>query len=188
MSLAAMLGVSPAWADVYVWVDALGHTNVSNIAPPDDAKVTNVIKSVPKSAAQEEAARLALQRAEMQALNDRVTVLQDQLEQSRREIAVMPAAYAPPQAVYGPPPQYNWQPPAPYAADYPQESSSWGCDYSPWSNCGFGFGGWPLIAVVPINGKHFHKGPGMGHGMRPMPPQPKWSGPVRPLGATTRRG
>jgi hypothetical protein len=189
VALAGILGLPAAWADVYVWVDALGHTNVSNLAPPDDAKVKNVIKSVPRTAAQEEAARAATQRAEMQALNDRVAMLQEQLEQSRREAAVMPAAFAPPPVVYAPPPQYNWAPPpTPYAADTAPESQwGWGCDYSPWSNCGFGWGGWPGVAViVPNNGKHFHRGPG--HGMRPMPPTPKWSGPVRPLGASTRRG
>jgi hypothetical protein len=188
VAMAGMLGLPAAWADVYVWVDALGHTNVSNLAPPDDAKVKNVIKSVPRTAAQEEAARAATQRAEMQALNDRVAMLQDQLEQSRREAAVMPAAYAPPPVVYAPPPQYSWaQPPAPYVADTAPESPwGWGCDYSPWSNCGFGFGGWPYVAVVvPNNGKHFHRGPG--HGLRPMPPTPKWTGPVRPLGASTVR-
>src|SRR4029077_6101246 len=95
-ALAGALGASSAGADVFVWVDARGHTNVSNLAPPDDARVTTVIKSVPRTAAQEEAARTAAQRAEMQALADRVTTLQDQLEQSRREAAWMPAAYAPP--------------------------------------------------------------------------------------------
>ena len=190
LALAGVLGASSAGADVYVWVDALGHTNVSNIAPPDDAKMKNVIKSVPRTAAQEEAARAAAQRAEMQALNDRVAMLQDQLEQTRREAAVMPAAYAPPPVVYAPPPpQYSWaQPPAPYVADTTPDSSwGWGCDNSSWSNCGFGWGGWPFVGVVVNNGngKHFHhKGPG--HGMRPTPPTPKWSGPIRPLGANTR--
>ena len=195
VALAGMLGLSAARADVYVWVDALGHTNVSNLAPPDDAKVKNVIKSVPRTAAQEEAARAATQRAEMQALNDRVAMLQEQLEQSRREAAVMPAAFAPPPVVYAPPPpQYNWAQPAPYATDTAPDSSwGWGCDNSLWSNCGFGWGGWPVV-IVNNNNKHFHnKGPG--HGMRPMPPTPKWTGPIRPLGAsarpmgaTTRRG
>jgi len=185
-ALAAALGASSAGADVYVWVDARGHTNVSNIAPPDDARVTSVIKTVPRTAAQEEAARTAAQRADMQALNDRVAMLQEQLEQSRREAAWMPAAYAPPPVVYAPPPpQYSWaQPPAPDVADT-APSWGWGCD-SPWSGCGFGFGGWP-VAVVVNNGKHFHRGPG--HGVRPMPtPHPGFTGPVRPLGAMTRRG
>ena len=188
-ALAGALGASSAGADVYVWVDARGHTNVSNIAPPEDARVTSVIKSVPRTAAQEEAARTAAQRAEMQALADRVTTLQDQLEQSRREAAWMPAAYAPPPVVYAPPPpQYSWaQPPAPELADT-APSWGWGCD-SPWNSCGLGFGGWPGVAVIVNDGKRFHRGPGHGHGMRPMPtPTPRWTGPVRPLGATSRRG
>ena len=153
VALAGTLGLSAAWADVYVWVDALGHTNVSNLAPPDDAKVKNVIKTVPRTAAQEEAARAAAQRAEMQALNDRVATLQDQLEQTRRDAAVMSAAYAPPPVVYAPPPpQYNWAQPAPYVADTAPDSSwGWGCDNSPWSNCGVGWGGWPIVGVVVNN-------------------------------------
>ena len=188
--MAGALGAPSAGADVFVWVDARGHTNVSNIAPPDDARVTSVIKSVPRTAAEEEAARAAAQRAEMQALNDRVAALQNQLEQSKREAAWMPAAYAPPPVVYAPPPQYNWAPPpqASYVPDTSPSWGGWGCD-SPWNSawgpCGFGFGGWPVVIVN--DGKHSHRPPFKGG--RPMPtPRPGWTGPVRPLGAMTRRG
>jgi hypothetical protein len=191
-ALAGLIGGPAARADVYVWVDAGGKTNVSNLAPPDNAKVTTVIHSVPRTAAQEEAARAAAQRAEMQVLNDRVAALQQQLEQSKREAAWMPAAYAPPPVIYAP--QYTtWAPPqapAPYEQDN-GPSFGWGCD-SPWNNCGFGFGGWPYVAVVVNNnGKHHHRAPGF-KGPRPVPtPHPGWTGPVRPLGAMAaipRRG
>ena len=196
LALVAGLILMPvASADVYVWVDAGGKTNVSNLAPPDSAKVTTVIHSVPRTAAQEEAAKAAAQRAEMQVLNDRVAALQEQLEQSKRDAAFVPAAaFAPPPVVYAPPPQYaNWAPPPP--VQYVQDTASygaWGCD-SPWNTCGFGFGSWPYVAIVVNdggNGRHFHRSPGKGP--RPMPqPRPGWSGPVRPLGASAampRRG
>lgn len=185
-ALATTFGSVPACADVYVWVDASGHTNVSNLAPPEEARVTSVIKSLPRTAAQEEAAREAARRVELQALSDRVTRLQDELEQSRREAAWMPAAYAPPPVVYAPPPQYpTWSPPpVSYVADV-APAPGFGCDY-PWGNCGIGYAGWPYgPSFVVIGGKdHFHRGGGPNHGTRPGPP--RLFDPFRPRGVSRR--
>lgn len=166
--LAGTFGIAPACADVYLWVDASGATNVSNLAPPEEARVTRVIKSVPRTAAEEEAAREAARRAELQVLSDRVTRLQNELEQSKREAAWMPAAYAPPPVVYTPPPQYpNWSPPV---VSYDAEPAPWpgfNCDYS-WGNCGFA--GWPYgpsFVVIGGGKNHFHRGGGPQHGIRP---------------------
>lgn len=186
---AAALGSGPARADVYVWVDAAGTTNVSNLAPPDDARVTRVIHSVPRTAAQEEAARDAARRAELQALNDRVARLQEDLEQQRREAAWVPAAFAPPPVVYAPPPYVSYAPPPPptYVADVAPPYV--GCDYG-WNNCGLGWG-WPYAPTVIVGGgggggggKHFRRG-GPVHTARPVAP-PRWVGPVPPLGGTPR--
>jgi len=187
--LVAALGAGPAGADVYVWLDAAGKMNVSNLAPPDDARVKSVIHSVPRTAAQEEAARDAARRAEIQALNDRVARLQEDLEQQRREAAWTPATYAPPPVVYAPPP-YTWAPPAQYVED--TTAPNYGCDY-PWNSCGLGFGGWPFAAIVVNDGRHSQrpghgvrpKGPGMGG--RPAP-APRWVGPFRPQFGAMRRG
>ena len=188
LALAVALGGGSARADVYVWLDVSGKTNVSNLAPPDDARVTNVIHSVPRTAAQEEAARDAARRAEVQALNDRVARLQEDLERQRREAAWVPAAYPPPTVVYAPPAPYvNYAPPPPpsYVADV--APPAFGCD-SPWSNCGFGGWGWPYgqTVIVTDGGRHFHRGgPGHGHVTRPIAP-PRWTGPIRPLGVMRR--
>ena len=174
--LAGALGFPCARADVYVWVDASGATNVSNLPPPEEARVTRVIKSVPRTAAEEEAARDATRRAELQVLSDRVARLQNELEQSRRDAAWMPAAYAPPPVVYAPPPQYpSWSPPVVSYVAEAAPSPGFSCDY-PWGNCGgIGFGGWPYGTsfVVVDGGKHHsHRGGGgRHHGMRPGGPR-----------------
>jgi len=184
--LGTALAEAPAAADVFVWVDAGGKTNVSNLAPPDDARVTSVIHSVPRTAAQEAAARDAARQAELQALNERVARLQEDLEQQRREAAWVPAAYAQPPVTYAPPaPFVVYAPPPSYVADVAPPASV--CDY-PWSNCGFGGIGWPYAPVVIVGdggrGRHFHRG-GPGHVARPVAP-PSWTGPVRPLGVGRR--
>jgi hypothetical protein len=186
-ALAGMFGVQPAWADVYVWTDASGRMNVSNLSPPDGAHVTRVIPSPPKSEAREEAAREAARRAEIQALNDRVARLSDQLEQSRREAAV-PVAYPVPSPVAYPPPpvsQYaTWAPPpVQYVVDTSPQTPI-GCGYA-WNDCGAAWGAWSwpyFTNVVVVRDKNFrHVRPGLGHGTRPMAPQPLAHAPWDPV-------
>lgn len=185
--LAGTFGLQSALADVYTWTDASGRVNVSNLAPPEGARVTSIIPSPPKSEARDEAARDAVRRAEMQALNDRVARLQDQLEQSQREAVPPPPAYpVPPPVAYSPPvPQYvSWAPPpAQYVLDTPPELTM-GCGYA-WNDCGGAWGAWswPYFAnvVVVRDRNNFHRHAGPGHGNRPVAPRPGVHAPWSPL-------
>ena len=72
--LAGTFGLQPARADIYRWVDASGVVNVSNLAPPEIARVSNVIHS---SAFREDDARNASRDAAVRALTKRVQQLED---------------------------------------------------------------------------------------------------------------
>ncbi|MEO8677113.1 MAG: DUF4124 domain-containing protein [Casimicrobiaceae bacterium] len=172
-ALALLAGVPglPAHADVYKWVDESGRTNVSNLPPPAGAQIVSVAPTIPKSAAQVESDREAARRAEMLALNDRVSRLQEELEQSRRQAP--PMAYMP----TPPPPQYsNWAPPAaPYYDETPAQMSTTDCGW-PYNHCGGGWGYPP--AIVVIGGSDFrrgnpHRGDRPGHTRPPGRPRPK---------------
>ena len=43
IALAATFGLRAAHADIYTWVDSSGGLNISNLTPPDDAKVLKVV-------------------------------------------------------------------------------------------------------------------------------------------------
>src|SRR5690349_18536779 len=60
-----------AHADIYTWVDSAGRTNVSNLEPPEGARVTNVVREKPPTPS-EAAAREAQRRKELTALEDQV--------------------------------------------------------------------------------------------------------------------
>lgn len=151
--LAGSLDALTARADIYVWTDAAGVTNVSNLPPPEGVRTSNVTRAAPKDPAREAALREAARESEMRALNERVQQLQAEVEQSRRETP-------PPAAFVSPPPMHHAPAPAaPYVIvvsppppAYPQPLS--GCDYS-WGNCGFGF--WPGLyptSVVVLRDRH----------------------------------
>ena len=76
--LACTLGLQPAYADLYTWVDASGGVNVSNLAPPEGVRITNVIRATPKTTARDDP-REAVRDAEVQALTKRVRQLEDQV-------------------------------------------------------------------------------------------------------------
>lgn len=183
-----ILGVPSAQADIYTWVDKSGIVNVSNLAPPEDAKVTKVVHEAPKDPAREAAQREALREAELRVLSDRLQQLEEQLEASRRA-SYMPPAYAPPPVM--PYPDMA-PPPAPYivnvvsqpAAPYAQPTG--GCDYS-WGDCGFGAwpGFYPATIVVAKGRNHRRYGTvpyapvqyGGGHLVPPLiPPAPRGVG------------
>src|SRR5215469_8960386 len=69
LALAATCGLRAAQADIYTWVDSSGALNVSNLTPPDDAKVLKVVHTDDAAA----------QKAETQALADRVKQLENQV-------------------------------------------------------------------------------------------------------------
>jgi hypothetical protein len=134
--LAATTGLPSARADVYMWVDASGTTNVSNLAPPEGVRVTRVV-TLPKTPRRRGRPRAA--RRAGQALSERVA-RQDELEQSRREASRMPAACRASGGL-APPAQY---PSGRRRGAYVAEAltPAIGC-YFPWTNCGIGWGAWP---------------------------------------------
>ena len=167
IALAATFGMRAAHADIYTWVDSSGALNVSNLTPPDDAKVLKVVHTDDAAA----------QKAEMQALADRVKQLENQVAIATSQPP--PMNYAPPPAVYAPPAppvvQYFIEapPPAPrYAVDqsplqysYPYSS----CDPS-WYGCSFGWPGYYPSSVVVVTAPPFRNfKPGFGRGFRPHP-------------------
>jgi len=80
--LAGTFGLQPAHADIYTWIDGCGVVNVSNLAPPENVRVTNVIHaSAPKATTRDDAAR----DAEVQVLTERVRQLEDEVELARRK-------------------------------------------------------------------------------------------------------
>jgi hypothetical protein len=129
--LALGLGAPPARADIYTWIDASGVTNVSNLPPPDGAKVTKVQRALPPEIlAREDAARDAARQAEAQALAARVRQLEDEAR------AAPPPDYRP---VIPPPPviQYIVQAPPPPMQQTVEITQP---AYSPYGYGGYGYG------------------------------------------------
>jgi hypothetical protein len=171
VALAGTFGVQTAHADIYTWVDASGSLNVSNLTPPDDARVIKVTHETAAPAAGDEGGRDAARQA--QALAERVRQLERDVELSRHPVPP-PADYAPVPA-YAPTPaaptvQYTVQyiveapqPPMQYAAsDYPPANNS--CD-STWVNCGFGWTpGFYPPSVIVLQQPNFRRGRPSPHG------------------------
>jgi hypothetical protein len=166
--LFGMAGLQPARADIYTWIDASGRTNISNLDPPPDARVTSVIKS---SAVKPETRNDALRDAEVQALAERVRQLQDDVEQARRQ-ATVPVQY---QYVPSPPIVQYISIPGPAPMQYADDGASqpaYGCDSS-WASCALGWypGVYPASVVV-LRAPGFHRGfPNRG-GHHVFAPQP----------------
>ena len=163
--LASTFGLELAHADIYTWVDASGGINVSNLAPPEGVRVTNIIHaSAPKNPTRDDT-----RQVEVQALAERVLALENELELAKRQ-APPPVEYraipAPPAMQYGvdlapPPVQYVLN------AAYAAQPTNAGCDLT-WMNCGFWSGSsfYPASVIVlrapnfrrfyPIHdGRHF---------------------------------
>ena len=160
--LACSLGLQPACADIYTWVDASGTVNISNLSPPEGTRVTNVTHEVPqKIATRDDAAREALRQAELQALSDRVRQLENETEVARRPVP-------PPQVVYVPVPA-----PAPvqYQAEVTPPAGG-GCDPA-WSSCwGWWGSGFYPASVVVVRAPNFHRSPPGHPGHRSPPGHP----------------
>jgi hypothetical protein len=62
--IACLFGLQPARADVYTWLDASGAVTISNLAPPDGARVVSVTQEKPPEVlAREHVAREAARQA-----------------------------------------------------------------------------------------------------------------------------
>jgi hypothetical protein len=156
--LAGAAAALPVRADVYTWVDRNGTVTVTNVAPPEGARVTGVVRADEVAKA---VARRPPDAAQLQALNERVQQLEQQLQ----------AATAPPPVVYPPiaaTARYVAAAPAPVVSYAPEPAplpTAYGCDPA-WTTC------WPALAppiypaaVVVLNaanGRHFHSSRG-GH-------------------------
>ena len=180
-----MLGPLPAYADIYTWIDtATGALNVSNLTPPDDARVLKVVHTNDDPA--------AATNTQTQALADRVRQLENEIDMAKNQPPPYALSPAPP-VVYAPPAppviQYFVEAPQPmqYAANPAPAANAW-CDTN-WSDCGYGnglgFGWWPsypsAVVVVNNNLKRFKPGNNFPiHRPRPTPFGPPMS-VVQPL-------
>jgi len=166
VALGATFGVQTAHADIYTWVDAAGSINVSNLAPPDDVRVTKVMHASASAAATgDEPARDTTRLAEMRALAERVRQLEDEVESARRQVP-------PPvdsRVVPMPPMVQYVVNPAPALAQYPvveaPPTNNW-CDPT-WLGCGLAWGPAFYPASVFVlrapNFRHFQTVPGRHH-------------------------
>ncbi len=100
------LAPSLAAAEITGWVDPSGGVTYSNLPPPKNARVIDVIEEAPPPTPEAQAAAEAVHQAEMRALNERVRQLEQELQQSRYQSPPPPPypVAAPPS--YGPPPSY----------------------------------------------------------------------------------
>jgi len=167
---AAGCALTLAHADIYTWTDESGRVNISNLAPPEGARVTKVaLETAAKPVARDEA-REALRDAEVRLLAERVRQLQNDVEVAKRPApppveyrAAQPAPVAPPiiQFITLEAPQYPA--PAPQPASY-------GCT-SGWPDCTFGWypGFYPYYPVNVFVPRHR---PGQDHPDRPDRPGP----------------
>jgi hypothetical protein len=177
---------SLAHADIYTWTDDKGRVNISNVEPPEGARVTSVLRENNALTAANEAARErakeALRDAEVQALAERVRQLQAEVELAKRPVPVPVAAapapvYVPYTGEFAPPPvQYTVINASPVMGG----GGSGGC-YSGWPDCQFGWysgfypGFYPVSVAIPRD-RHFRRD----HFPPPARPTPHIRGPVAP--------
>ena len=173
IAAASVLAATPAHADIYTFIDKAGILNLSNVAPPKDARIVNVTRSDPaanaRAMAAQAAARDATDQREMLELRERVA----ELERSTDNARSMPL---PMQLVVAPPPPAPIvialaPPPAPEPVDAP-----FGCA---WVGCPLWFGGVPAFVSTAPGFRHHHRGMNR---PRPIRPAPNPAGPTpRPM-------
>jgi hypothetical protein len=168
--LAGTAAVQLAHADIYTWVDGSGTINVSNLPPPEGVSVTKVTHESP-SAPRDEVARAAAHQAEVQALEDRVGQLENEVQFARLQ-AAPPADY---RAIPAPPVIQYIVEPAPPVMQYapnPAPPQYAGCDPT-WTDCGSwwvpGFYAASVVFLRPANFRHFRPGSGGHHFMAQQP-------------------
>jgi hypothetical protein len=154
IALLGALACAPARADIYTWVDARGNVNLSNRAPPEGTRVTNVYREDPAARASAEAARVTTQREELRALNERIKDLERTLDVAKRP-APEPVAFAPAVPPLAPYPSIVLQTVAPTPMPPPPTYAD--CA-DPWARCFLpgSFGSYPA-GVVILNGGPSHR-------------------------------
>jgi hypothetical protein len=130
----ALLVTHAAYADIYTYVDTKGRVTVSNIEPPEDARVTSVVRSRPPPPPRADASNEASGNATVAALTRRVAQLEDELDVARSDPALPPSPPVVYPVIVTAPPVVTTQAivynvaPSPPVADY--GCASW------WAGCG----------------------------------------------------
>ena len=130
------LAGAPAYADIYTWTDANGVVNISNIAPPAGARVSNVTveRPVPPSP-QADAAREASRQAQLLAMSERIRQLENDAQAAPPPMLPPPSPPVIVAPVYVPMPIFMPAPTpvvAPYAEPPPVATCdplTFGCPY-----------------------------------------------------------
>ena len=179
--LATALGSPVACADIYRWVDASGMVNVSNLAPPEGAKVTSITTEPPPRAPSFDSPAEAARQREMMALAERareleVIALSERVRHLEREVEMRRIA-GPAAADYAPFPgprmvQYFAEPAPP-----PMPLRN-GCDLG-WAGCGWLSGIYPagVVVVGSSNQRRLRSSHG---GHPPVAPRPVRGPPPTP--------
>jgi hypothetical protein len=139
-----------ASAEIYGWVDPSGTVTYSNLPPPRDAKITDVIHDTPMSP---QAIAEAARRSEISALNDRIRLLELELARTQREVVEYP----------GPPPG-----PAGVGCG-PDGYSDCNPQWGPYYTTGFLYG-------TGDRGRRDYRGEPRGRGHDNRPPRPAHHG------------
>ena len=188
--LAGACAVTSAHADIYTWTDGKGRVNISNLEPPEGARVTSVLRESKAMKEANEAAREAarerekeaLREAEVRALAERVRQLQAEVEAAKRPAPVV-VAQAPQYVQYTGAYSGEWAPPPVQynvinASPVMDGGGNGGGCYTGWPDCQFGWYPGYYPAYYPVNvvlprDRHFRRDP--------FPrPSPHMRGPVAP--------
>lgn len=183
LAAAAMLAAaSDVLADIYTWVDKDGIVNVSNLPPPDEAKILRTTRTAPR-----DPARDAAREAQVRALSARVAQLESEVDAARREAAAPVLPPPPPVVVVAPPAPttsiVNVVMPAAQAPAYAPYAD--GCDISFGDCLGTGWGYYGVPGAVVVGGRPGGK-PGRRHGpYGQAPAQTQIVPPLIPLPQST---
>lgn len=150
--LAGTFGLQLAHADIYTWIDASGTINVSNIAPPEGVSVTKITHESPSTTAtRAEAARAASHQAEVQALEERVGQLENEVQLAKSQ-AIPPVIYQP---IPAPPVMQYIADPAPPVSQYVLDTAQPPYAGCAWVGCGWWAPGIYPVGVVVLRGANF---------------------------------
>jgi hypothetical protein len=151
--------------------------NLSNRAPPEGARVTNVYREDPAVHATADAARAAAARDELKVLNDRVTQLERDLDAANDRPSAAPVVYAP-----APPPPAPYPPVIVQTIVVPSAPAYADCS-TLWAGCGSpGFFGYYPGGIVVVSSSASHRFDGNHRGPHMRTPAPIGPSPL-PVGA-----